>query len=101
MRGAGGTLYGPVFDRGGAAADFTVEVRSIAGRATAVEVELQHRDGGETTWTRVAAATPLAVPGCCTLAVSGVREKLRFVVVADGCDGDAVAVEVAPPRWRD
>jgi hypothetical protein len=41
------------------------------------------------------------VPGCCTLAVSGVREKLRFVVVVDGCDGDAVAVDVAPRRWRD
>jgi hypothetical protein len=89
--------YSSEFARGGASAEFFVEVSQVA---PCLDVAVEHRDADGRDWTTLVAFAPTCSRSRSAVSASAIRAVLRYRFALPAGVASAARFSVPAPRWR-
>ena len=104
MAESGQVVRTPTQGRLGNSARFSVDVLQLldgALNATKCDIDVEHRNLHEDTWTVAGSFTQLSSTGVASLDLGDLRQLVRLSVEASGDDGGRARILVLPPSWKD
>jgi len=101
MKMAGTAYYSPTFARGGLAAVFACEVQQVAGTNPTLDIDVEHKNVEDTTFTTLGSFNQFTMADLKTLSASAIKEQLRFKYVVGGTAATAaVHFNMLAPTWK-
>jgi hypothetical protein len=90
-------VYSKEFSRSGEEAEFCLVVEEVE---PFVDVSVEHSDGVESTWVRLASFEGVRNPGTYCVTAKAIKPKLRFrVAIGSGYGPGWARLSIAPTRW--
>ena len=98
-------VHGQEEERGGNSARFDVDVLQLVNgpagfNPTTVDVEVQHKNYNETSWTQVASFSQFSVTGLASVAATDLRQQIRLVTEVNGDPDGWARILFLPPIWK-
>lgn len=106
MRLTGLDQFSAPFGRGGQNAMFSIDVLDVPAGAgpIALNVDVEHKNLEDTTWTVLGSFSSISSTGVKTLSVTGAKEMLRFNYSVSGGGSpepyDTFYINTLAPNWR-
>lgn len=101
LRLDGNPYFSPEFSRGGLAATFVVEVMNLALAAGALQIDVEHRNSEDTTWSSAGSFSAISSTGAFPADFTGLMEIIRLRVSFTGtAPTDAAHFLIQAPSWR-
>lgn len=95
--------FSPPFMRGGQSILSAVDVLAVPTNGATLNVDIEHKNEGDTTWLSLGSFTGITSTGIKTLDVAGCMEMLRFNFSIAGGGGpapsDTFYINVLAPIW--
>ena len=95
--------YSPMFGRGGQDVLFSIDVFDAPGGGVNLNVDVEHKNSDDTSWTAFGSFTAISSTGVKTKDLSGCREQLRFKFSVSGGGSpntyDTFYINVLAPVW--
>lgn len=104
MRLTGLDQFSAPFGRGGQNAMFSIDVLDVPGSSVQLDIDVEHKNLEDTTWTSLGSFSSITSTGVKTLSVTGCKEMLRFnYAISAGSSPhvyDAFYFNTLAPVWR-
>jgi hypothetical protein len=92
--------YSPQFSRGGNSAVFQCECLIIGTNGT-LGIDVEHKNSDDISFTTLGSFTSIVAPGVTDVAVTGIKEQLRFAYTVGGTQAYSyVHFNMLAPAWR-
>ena len=97
----GAPYFSPAFGRGGLSAVFSCEALQFSGPGVTLLVTVEHKNNEDLLFVPLGAFPPILAVGVTPLALTGIKEQVRFTyTVAGAVPTDAAHFAMLAPAWR-
>jgi hypothetical protein len=97
----GDPYFSPQFNRGGNAAQFSIEVFQLAGASVAMACDVEHKNADDTSFTTLVSFASLVAATTYNAGAGGIKEQLRFKYTVSGAASTCgISFNVLAPQWK-
>src|SRR5262249_5502648 len=97
---SGTAVYTPVVDRVSNKVAITVEVIQISGTTPTLDIDIEHKNGVDSSWSTAASFTQMTTAGVYSKSATGLKEQIRLKLTQGGSSASS-RIFVFHPSWTD